>query len=498
MNQLQMKFSDERINSLCGKIYRNGIILSVLITAVYLPILRYGYNFTEAAQFSNIFDELAIIAAGLGILLIGIAKFRTQKQDERIAASEHRYYLNAWKVFLCVILGSYALSLPYVLESDAKQSVPNNYLLLILQTVGLIYLYFKFRQHKININYTVISESKKVYFLHILKNIGYFALILLLPYAFAVIISCIISKGFNNALIILLSYCASVWGLGLEYLFLSWVEKCFYDDERPLIFKKGVGILFSSVLLVVFTRGLLGVFQAIATSEAFRDILLSMNIEWGEFLASVSNITAHISNFIFAPLGIILWLSMMCCFDDIKIKKLMKCKVILSLIELVWSTLLFTVIRAVLNHFRGGASFEDTLEFELLISDISIMASHIFGFAELILAFALVNTLIKQSGIKKNLFTAPVLLCISYVMTFQSVANLSRDFFTWLNVNIPTIAHGAMMILSIGMPAIFNIKPSSLDGTVFTALLLMWLNIGCLLVYFIAFRKFDKKQQEKN
>ena len=65
-------FNDERINSTCGAIYRRGILLAVLYTALFggARILLTG-----GFRLSRFLTEAAILAAGGIILLIGLIRW---------------------------------------------------------------------------------------------------------------------------------------------------------------------------------------------------------------------------------------------------------------------------------------------------------------------------------------------------------------------------------------------------------------------------------------
>ena len=84
-------FNDERINAECGKIYSRGILFAVLITFVYalsrtVTLIIQGNLHTVVT-----FTEAMILILGIGILLVGTARFRKDR-DERTLYEQHMFY----------------------------------------------------------------------------------------------------------------------------------------------------------------------------------------------------------------------------------------------------------------------------------------------------------------------------------------------------------------------------------------------------------------------
>lgn len=73
---------------------------------------------------------------------------------------------------------------------------------------------------------------------------------MLIPYVFAAYFELLFNQSAAHMVSVLISYVVSVLGLALEYLFVSFVEKHYYDDETSNIIKKG--IVISGVILLIF------------------------------------------------------------------------------------------------------------------------------------------------------------------------------------------------------------------------------------------------------
>lgn len=248
-------FNDERINLECGRIYRRGIGYATVVTVLY-GALRAAYLWRIGhLQTEYLLTELSIVICGALILLTGAARFGWTR-DERSIYEEHRYYLSAAKVFLVAGLAGYAISMPLSWNRPFSD-LPVNYLILFLEVLGAIYLFYAFKTREINFNYTVIAEEKRGYYRHVLANMGKLSGLLLVPFLIASTWGMALHQSLLEFVSIWLAYLWSCVGLSLEYLFISWVEKRSYDEEEPVGLKKAtviaaVAMLVSQLFLAVF------------------------------------------------------------------------------------------------------------------------------------------------------------------------------------------------------------------------------------------------------
>jgi len=242
-------FNDERINHESGKIYQRGILIATMIALAYGAVHAWYLSTEGELAVKYLFTELFIVVCGVVILLVGGIRF-LKIQDERTLFEKHRYYLNAGKVFLVSALSGYALTIPFAMQKSFADA-PINQIITILMTIGYIYFFYSFKSKDININYSFIEESKDQYYGKVWSNIGKFAFVLAIPFFFAAMIDLGIHPLFPSFWSILVGYITSVLGLGLEYLFISWIEKRNCDDDTDYL-KNGTVILGALIILITF------------------------------------------------------------------------------------------------------------------------------------------------------------------------------------------------------------------------------------------------------
>ena len=246
-------FYDERINHECGKIYRWGICGATMITALYGVFRGMHLHSIGHLYMAYLLTELSIVVCGVIILLVGVFRFGGQR-DERNVYEKHQFYLGAAKVFLVTGLAGYAVSVP-ISWSRPVDDLPVNFLIIFLEVIGAIYLFYSFKTREINFNYTVIGEDKKTYYSHVHKNMGKLSGILFIAFLFASTLGIMLHGSVLQFIGIWLAYLWSCVGLSLEYLFISWIEKRSYDEETPSGLKKaiviaGIAMLISRLMVV--------------------------------------------------------------------------------------------------------------------------------------------------------------------------------------------------------------------------------------------------------
>lgn len=275
-------FNDERINQESGKIYQRGILIATIVALIYGAVRAWYLNVQGDLSVKYLFTELFIVVCGAVILLVGALRF-IKIQDERTVFEKHRYYLTAGKVFLIAALSGYALTIPFSFDKKISD-LPANHLILILEVLGYVYFFYNFKNKDINFNYSFISETKRIYYGRVFANIGKLAGILGITFLISAIIDAYLHASIVTLWRIVYAYVVSVLGLGIEYLFISWVEKMIYDEEESNRLKNGIFIIgIAYVIINFFLASIKTIYFTIAFSN-----LQAFPGNVGEVLSSIS------------------------------------------------------------------------------------------------------------------------------------------------------------------------------------------------------------------
>ena len=281
-------FNDERINAECGKIYSKGILFAVIITLIY-TVSRTITLFIQNTFHSFVtYTEAVILILGIGILLVGTLKFRAGG-DERTAFERHSFYKKAAKAFIIAVFATYILTIPFTTE-EMLGGQYHNHLLILLEVLGYLYIFYAFKTKEININYSLIAEKGWGYYSRVFMVIGGLWLSLFVPFLIAASWELVLHDSWAGALTILLAYISSAIGLSIEYFFVSLVEKTSYDSVGNGRFALGTKIAMLIGLIVEFT---IAVFQGLYVYYATGNIQEIPNIKnFGTVIAFFSrNIT---------------------------------------------------------------------------------------------------------------------------------------------------------------------------------------------------------------
>ncbi len=237
-------FNDERINRVCARLYRTGILLAVLYTVLFSVCRALVAGFYVRLYLT----EICIVLTGCMILAIDLIRWGFSR-DEREEFERHRYYLTAGKVFVIMALLGYALSIPLRIRLMSDYS--HNTLILHLLTLGCVYFFYTFKRQEVSFNYTFIDESASVYYRRVLLNIGKLAAVLLVPFGLAALLDLAMFGSFPHFLAILVGYILSTVELGAYYLILSILEKMNAREEGaeeetalPRLLRKGTMVAF--------------------------------------------------------------------------------------------------------------------------------------------------------------------------------------------------------------------------------------------------------------
>ncbi len=272
-------FYDERIQSECGKIYQKGILFATLVTLLYAMIRAIPLILEDKLSLWFFTTELFIVVCGVVILFLGAIKFCGVK-DERIESEKHTFYFNAGKIFLIATLAGYAFAIPFASER-ARNDVPVNYLLYMLEILGSLYFFYAFKSREISFNYTFIEKDRWDYYKRVFLNIGKLAWVLAFPFGFAMVLDLMLHESVVSFLAIILAYASSVIGLGFYYFILSWIEKRSYEDESGHLIDRGAFVVCILTLLVYWGYSVFRIFYV-----SIGDWIPVSSV--GEYMASIS------------------------------------------------------------------------------------------------------------------------------------------------------------------------------------------------------------------
>ncbi len=278
-------FCDERINFESGRIYQWGIFWAVLYTALFTLSRLLFLGNAEGVSLALFVSEIAVIASGVVILLIGLIRWGFGK-DERNMADKHRYYLTAGKVFLVAAVAGYALSIPLRSQSELNDYAINE-LLLQLEVLGCVYFFFAFKRRQISFNYTFIHETGWGYYGQVLRNIGKLARALLIPFGAAAVLDLLTHMSTVYFFAIGTAYVLTTYDLALGYFLLSLLEKLNYDEESPKNLKRGT---FIALIIAIGKQADVFICQILAAwvAQFAMTEQLPAGVTFGELLAASS------------------------------------------------------------------------------------------------------------------------------------------------------------------------------------------------------------------
>ena len=257
-------FFDERIEKAKGRISRNAIILSVIISVVLgaIRLTNILKNTDQSKYLCFVILEAAIILGGLICLLIGIIRSKTHIRDERIVFEESRFYNKASSILIKIVTIIFAFFLPIVLYIG----LPNNYtdggfdrIFLVLFFVVGIYVIYGFRRNDIYFNYSIMENEH--YYKSVLKNIGKLAIYILCLFAVSAISFTLFvaTKELDQVILIkhilqiVILYVVVLFEFSLLYLLYSFLEKMSYNSTRWLSQSTAISLGITVFIYAVYT-----------------------------------------------------------------------------------------------------------------------------------------------------------------------------------------------------------------------------------------------------
>lgn len=417
-----MEFKDERINSALARIYRNGMIIATIITLAYALLRAVYLNANDALLFKYMLTECAMSMCSIIIIAIGLIRFKGDK-DERIERNMAQYYLKGAKVFLIVTISAYAISIPYS-RGKGFGDMPLNILMNSLIALAYVYIYYNFRRNKIEINYSIINNSTGKYLLLVLANIGKFALGALVPFFIAGIIDLFVNKSIVFMFSTLASGAASVITIGSEYFIISLVEKLYYNDERPVLFKRGLIIFAIMLIVAVVLKGLLDLAFVLVAE-------FGMNYEGiigalGERLAEISTHRKTVTYFYVTTAVAPLLCSFAAQLADGKCFKLLKAWSTVIIIQVADAMLISPMMTAIISRHYDEA----LRDYAVIMNNIIYVYSVLF----IVMAVILVRILIKNYSMSKSLRIIPILSAIALAFTLYASTQRSEEVIQYSNL----------------------------------------------------------------
>ena len=397
-------FNDERINAECGKIYSRGILLAVIVTLLYTISRTITLVIQDSFYSFMTYTEAVILILGTGILLVGFIKFR-KNGDERTAFERHSFYKKAGKAFIVVVFGAYILTIPFT-TTEMLGGQYHNHLLILLEILGYLYIFYTFKTREININYSFIAEKGSRYYGRVFAIIGGLWLALFVPFLMAASWELVL-HSWRGALAILLAYVSSSIGLSIEYFFISLVEKTSYDSMGNGRFALGTKIAMLVGLIVEFT---IAVFQGLYVYYATGDIQEIPNIK--NFGTVIAFFSQNITRFEFLSIVIV---GLAVCHIMSQIKK---GGFLYKVCQLKVFLLALAALEATLSPVWYRALSEEAIRY--LANYVNPYLSLISFAITLTMWILFIRSAIKELEVSRVLWTIPVL---------YTVAGLANIFF---------------------------------------------------------------------
>lgn len=249
-------FNDERINLEMSKLKKLIIILSCIIATIFLS-LKLVYKSSNNLEFCLYLPEIVIVVSSV-IILLGQLFLKTEIKDEMYYQKYEKYYNISFKVFIYINLLFFAIMIPSIIVTGNDSVFSPNISINLIMTSSLFIGYGYLRSKKIYFNYNIIEEDKKTYYKNVFKNILEMIKFFSIIYGVAFIVS--IFYMFNNSPLAFLisigiAYLVTIIQNGVYYLFISFLERLYFNEEESKRITTPTIILISiSVgLFILFT-----------------------------------------------------------------------------------------------------------------------------------------------------------------------------------------------------------------------------------------------------
>ena len=415
---------NDETNIKIGTIFKKANTLVIIIASIFFVVRAILYvlggGFTlSISPFST--ELISILGAG-GILLFG-KFYYTDESDKEIMHKKYSFYRQASKYLLIAIIFGYSVASLASFRIMYLDFPPSN-TIFFYQIFGLIYFYFQFKKNNININYSFINKDKKSYYLHVLKLILYFLAISIAIYFVCGLIFFFRVKEFllisNYVLITVIIHICFIIGIGLEYLYFSFLEKIEYDNKTNCL---KISYLISGIILVLLF--LLLSFVNLAISYiSFKEDISNLGSVYIILYKSSTNIDYIIYFFIILTLSFFMPYFYNNKLTPFSIKAYWLFTIIIMFLKLITSTIGY--------YFLINDVMMDSLTINVINIPLNIIS--------LLLFIIVIYALIKENGFSEKLFIIPIIEIIIYVITIiLTTQNDLKILSSFLNSFYPAI-----------------------------------------------------------
>ncbi|MBQ8357619.1 MAG: hypothetical protein IJX39_07405 [Clostridia bacterium] len=262
-------FYDERIENVKGKISRNSIFISFIVSLVLggIHFANISRNAPDNKYFWFVSLELAAFIGALLSLTIGFIICKPRIKDERTESEQNSFYNKAASILIKFVLGVFAFVMPIALYIGSTtfnfaDGGFDDIIYILLFVVG-IYVVYSFKRNDIYFNYSIIDSDR--YYKGVFKNIGKLALYALAFLGISAIsfVGLVATKTPDSALItkILLQtvayYIGTFTELALLYLLYSFLEKSSYNSENSMSKSTIISLGITIFIYAVYTASVI-------------------------------------------------------------------------------------------------------------------------------------------------------------------------------------------------------------------------------------------------
>ncbi|MBQ6817290.1 MAG: hypothetical protein IJO27_02555 [Bacilli bacterium] len=431
-------FLDERIIIQRGKIFRKLNVIAIMFALIYLFCRLSIYNGVSESLFIGIFStEICTIICSLLVLLIGELYFKTDIDDERVITQKYEFYSKSGKFLLFAVIIGYSISMIFY-DKRSIYDFPANDIIILLELICIVYLYYQFKKNNININYTFIENYNGRYYKEVFKKIGFFALITLLIYIVTGVISAILTGGPDALISFLIAAIVSIVVLGGHYILLSFIEKVDYDDQLNEVKNS-----FKIVTVVVFLLNLIYCIASIIYKNLVYDNI-SKNIE---LIGTVSQVMNNVSLIRLTYVGIYCAYLVSYFKDNSVILKSFSVYII-SIIAIVTITVLLESIDKVAFYKSTLATTYTETKNALKIMKRVLWALSILEIISICLYGYFVLMLVNEKKYTFYLILLPMLTLIAYLLVIF-IPNAKESVLKTLNIIYQILIIAKWGILSV-------------------------------------------------
>jgi len=262
-------FYDERIENVKGKISRNAVLISLLISFVLgsIHIANIIRNAPENKYFWFVSLEISIVIGCLAVLAAGFIKGKLYEKDERVLSEQNGFYSRAASVLMKFVLVIFAFVKPITLYIGKKfinfSDIEFGGILYGLLFVVGIYIVYCFRKNDIYFNYSIMDSAH--YYKGVFKNIGRFGLWALVFFCISIVslvgIVALKMPESERIIRIFLDMTAYYVGIFIEvallYLLYSFLEKSSYRNENSISRSTVISLAITILLYAVYATGVI-------------------------------------------------------------------------------------------------------------------------------------------------------------------------------------------------------------------------------------------------